>query len=410
MGGSGVYLESRLAKIVDQLKAQQPIPLRFKLWDGRTLDLGPRPRVSIAFPRASALRYFVWPDLAKLGEAYVEGRIQVEGSLKDIFEVGEMYARKVARLSKLAGIRQVVGHSRARDKKAIQYHYDVSNEFYGLFLDREMVYSCAYFRSESDSLDQAQEQKLDHILNKLQLKPGETFLDIGCGWGALILRAVKKYGATATGITLSQNQYDYVSQRIRDEGLEGRCEVRLQDYRDVPGEKVYDKIASIGMFEHVGLRNLRLYFAKLRELLKDGGLVLNHGITSVDPKSRNVGLGAGEFIGRYVFPHGELPHISLVLAEMGYARLDTTDVESLRQHYARTTGIWAQRLEQQRERAIEIAGDKRYRIWSIYLQGCSYGFAQGWMTIYQVLACKQGGPRHNPLPLTREYMYRDAAG
>jgi len=403
-----MFLENRLEKVVDQLKSQEAIPLRLKLWNGRTFDLGPRPTVSVSFPRASALRYFVYPDLMKLGEAYVEGHIDVEGALKDVFEVGELYARKAASASKLAGIRRVVNHSRARDKKAIQYHYDVSNDFYRLFLDRNMVYSCAYFRSESDSLDLAQEQKLDHILNKLQVKPGEAFLDIGCGWGALILRAVKKYGAVATGITLSQNQYDYVRQRIREEGLEGRCEVRLQDYRDVPGEGVYDKIASIGMFEHVGLKNLRLYFDKIRSLLKDGGLVLNHGITSVDPDSRGVGLGAGEFIGRYVFPHGELPHISLVLSEMGHAGLESTDMESLRQHYARTTGMWATRLEQQRNRAIEIAGDTRYRIWSIYLQGCAYGFEQGWMTIHQVLGCKQGGPELNPLPLTREYMYPGA--
>jgi cyclopropane-fatty-acyl-phospholipid synthase len=402
-----VYLENRLAKIVDRLKTEQPIPLRLKLWNGRTLDLGPKPTVSVAFPRASALRYFVWPDLMKLGEAYVEGRIEVEGPLKDVFEVGELYARKAASPSKLAGIRRVVSHSRVRDRKAIQYHYDVSNDFYALFLDRNMVYSCAYFRSDADSLETAQERKLDHILNKLQVRPGQSLLDIGCGWGALILRAVKKYGAIATGITLSQNQYDYVARRIREEGLEGRCEVRLQDYRDVPGEKVYDKIASIGMFEHVGFKNLGLYFARIRALLKDGGVVLNHGITSVDPEGRGVGLGAGDFIGRYVFPHGELPHISTVLAEMAHSGLESTDVESLRQHYARTTEMWASRLEEQRERAIAIAGDKRYRIWSIYLQGCSYGFRQGWMTIYQVLGCKQGGPQLNPLPLTREYMYRD---
>jgi cyclopropane-fatty-acyl-phospholipid synthase len=403
-----VYFENRLARIADRLKSQDPIPLRLKLWNGRTFDLGPEPRVSVAFPRPSALRYFVWPDLAKLGEAYVEGRILVEGSLKDVFDVGVLYARKVARASKLAGIRRVVSHSRTRDRKAIQYHYDVSNDFYSLFLDRNMVYSCAYFRTDADTLEQAQEQKLDHILNKLQVRRGEMLLDIG--WGALILRAVKKYGALATGITLSRNQYDYVSRRIREEGLEGRCEVRLQDYRDLPEEGVYDKIASIGMFEHVGLRNLRLYFKKIHSLLKDGGLVLNHGITAVDPDSRGVGLGAGEFIGRYVFPHGELPHISLVLSEMGHAGLESTDVESLRQHYARTTGMWAARLEQQQERAIEIVGDIRYRIWSIYLQGCAFGFEQGWMTIHQVLACKEGEPGMNPLPLTREYMYRSAAG
>jgi len=400
-----VFLENRLERFVDRLRTRHAIPLRLRLWSGRTFELGPKPTVTIALPRASALRYFVAPDLMKLGEAYVEGRIDVEGSLKDVFEVGELLARKAASPSKLVGIRRAVSHSRTRDRKAIQYHYDVSNDFYALFLDRSMVYSCAYFRSESDDLDLAQEQKLDHILNKLQLKPGERLLDIGCGWGALVMRAAKKYGAVATGITLSQNQYEYASRRIKEEGLEGRCEVRLQDYRDVPGEQAYDKIASIGMFEHVGLRNLRSYFAKICSLLKDGGLVLNHGITSVDPDSRGVGLGAGEFINRYVFPHGELPHIALVLREMSHAGMDAVDVESLRRHYARTLEIWASRLEREKARAIQAAGEKRYRIWAVYLQGCSYGFAQGWMTIYQVLACKQGGARMNPLPLTRGYMY-----
>jgi cyclopropane-fatty-acyl-phospholipid synthase len=268
-----------------------------------------------------------------------------------------------------------------------------------------MVYSCAYFRGDADSLDQAQEQKLDHILDKLMLKPGERFLDIGCGWGALIIRAAKKYGARAVGVTLSRNQHEYASRRIREDGLEGRCEVRLQDYRDIPLDGGYDKIASVGMFEHVGLRNLETYFGTIRALLKEGGLVMNHGITSADPDSRRVGLGAGDFVHRYVFPHGELPHLSVVLREMTRSGLEVADAESLRRHYARTCYEWARRLEQNRDQAIASAGDKRYRIWQIYLAGCAHGFERGWMNIYQVLARKEGDAL-NPLPMTRDYIYR----
>ncbi len=402
-----MFLENRLERMVGRLKEEdaRDIPLRLKLWNGRSFDLGSRPNVTIVIPKPSALRYLVAPDLMKLGEAYVEGHIDVEGTLADIFTAGERFARRAAPASRLAGIKQVVSHSRKRDRKAIEYHYDVSNDFYRLFLDRNMVYSCAYFRSEADSLELAQEQKLDHILNKLDVRPGERLLDIGCGWGALIFRAAEKYGARAVGVTLSQNQYDHVRREIERRGLGGRVEVRLQDYRDVPEDGGYDKIASVGMFEHVGLRNLRMYFEKIHRLLRDGGVVLNHGITSVDPDSRSVGLGAGEFIDRYVFPHGELPHVSLVLKELSAAALDAVDVESLRRHYAKTCDYWARGLERNKRRAIELAGEKRYRIWSIYLQGCAYGFAHGWMTIYQVLAVKAGGPAMNPLRLTREYMY-----
>lgn len=401
-----MFLESRLEKVIERVKEREPVPLRVNLWSGKSFDLGPEPRVTMTVPSPTGLRYLIAPNLMKLGEAYVEGYIKVEGSLRDVFEVGERFARSMSdRAASFAPLRRLTRHSRNKDKKAIQYHYDVSNDFYALFLDPNMVYSCAYFERETDTLAVAQEQKLDHILNKLMLKPGERLLDVGCGWGALIFRAVEKFGAHAVGVTLSQNQYDYVRAQIEARGLQGRCEVRLQDYRDVPEIGGYDKIASVGMFEHVGLKNLPLYFGQLRRLLKDGGLVLNHGITSSHPDSRSVGMGAGEFIDRYVFPHGELPHISLVLREMSAAGLEVADVESLRRHYARTCGLWAEALEAARERAIALAGGKRYRIWSVYLQGCSHGFAQGWMNIYQVLAAKEGAPEFNTLPLTRRYMY-----
>src|SRR5713226_7109725 len=268
-----MFLEHRLERLIAKLKRSAVIPLRLELWNGRAFDLASEPKVKIGVTSPSALRFLVSPDLMKLGQAYVEGYLRVEGPILEVFRVAESLARGTAsRGSK--GLRRVWRHNRKRDRDAIQYHYDVSNDFYSLWLDRNMVYSCAYFHSEADSLDAAQEQKLDHILNKLMLRPGELFLDIGCGWGALILRAAKKYGARATGVTLSRNQYEFVSTRIREEGLEDSCEVRLEDYRDIPGERVFDKIASVGMFEHVGLRHLKAYFAKIRSLLAEGGLVM----------------------------------------------------------------------------------------------------------------------------------------
>jgi len=401
-----MFLENRLAQLALRLRNAQPTPLRLSLWNGHSLDFGPDPKVTIVVPRKSALRCFLPPDLMKLGEAYVEGRIRVEGSLRDIFEASARLVQAAARPDRIRRLLRAVSHTPQRDRKAIEYHYDVSNEFYRLFLDRNMVYSCAYFRGDTDTLDQAQEQKLDYILAKLRVQPGHRLLDIGCGWGALIIRAAAKYGCFATGITLSRNQYELARERIRAEGLEGRCEVRLQDYREVPETGGYDRIASVGMFEHVGLKRLGAYFRKLDALLADDGVVLNHGITAAHPDNRVVGMGVGKFIDKYVFPNGELPHISLVLCEMSAAGFEVADVESLRRHYARTCEHWAENIEKNRSEAVRIAGEKRYRIWSIYLAGCAFGFAQNWMNIYQVLAVKSRRP--NPLPPTRDWIYRPA--
>lgn len=399
-----MFATRRFLQMFEQLRARVAIPLRLELWDGRCLDFSGNPTVKIAIPEPSALRYFLPPDLDKLGEAFVEGHIRVEGPINEVFRVGESLARSLAGGAREAP-RAPVRHSRRGDRRAIEYHYDVSDDLYALFLDRNMVYSCAYYRRQSDDLETAQLQKLDHVLTKLRLKPGERFLDVGCGWGALVIRAASKYGAVATGITLSKNQYEFARERIRTAGLQDRCTVELRDYRALPDSGAFDKIASVGMFEHVGLKNLRGYFSAMRSALKDDGLMLNHGITSSDPDCGWMGMGAGRFIDRYVFPDGELPHLSLALREMALAGLEVMDVESLRRHYARTCREWSGNLEAARERACAIVGDRRYRIWQIYLAGCAHGFASGWINIYQVLACNAERMPVEALPLTREYMY-----
>ena len=392
-----MFWEKRFDEFIAQLR-DHGIPLRIRLWNGSEMELAGTPGVTVTVPKPAALRHVLDPSLYSLGHAYVEGEIKVEGRVTDIVAVA---ARLAARdhQSPRRGPR-MIRHTRKIDAEAIAYHYDVSNEFYDLWLDRNMVYSCGYFRSPDDSLEAAQMQKIDHILTKLRVQPGDRLLDIGCGWGALIIRAAEKFGAKAVGITLSHNQYELAQERIAAAGLADRCEVRIEDYRDVTG--TFDRIASVGMFEHVGLRNLRGYFTKVRELLADNGATLNHGITSTDPESGESPWGGGDFMERYVFPHGEVPHISLALQEMCAAGLEPMDVENLRRHYAMTLTHWTKRFEAAGERIKAITGEKRWRIWRVYLAGCAHGFAHHWMAVHQILAVKAGA---DPLPLTRDYMY-----
>ncbi len=400
-----MFWERRLKSFLSRLKTHN-LPLRIILWNGTRFDLGDEIRVTVTFTSPAALRHSMPPSLSQLGEAYVMGEIEVEGCASDIIEVAVEISASWRKPEPRSHPLHRSKHTRKIDADAIAYHYDVSNEFYSLWLDRGMVYSCAYYRKEDISLEEAQEHKIDHILRKLNVQPGDRLLDVGCGWGTLILRAAERFGARTLGITLSRNQYEFARQRIIERGLQDRCEVRFEDYRDVTG--LYDRIASVGMFEHVGLKNLRGYFEKIRLLLADGGTFLNHGITSTDPLSGEAPLGGGEFIGRYVFPHGELPHLSLVLKEMCMAGFEPVDVECLRHHYAMTTREWARRYEEAAERLREIAGEKRYRAWRIYLAGCAYAFAHNWISVYQVLATRASDSSQNFLPLTRDYMYADS--
>ncbi len=403
--------EAALAPWVAKLrkKADLPVMVQFGEKDekhtGGGLKLGDfdRPLVTIRLRKASAVTRLLAPSLDSLGEAYVEGLIDVDGSVADILDLAHRMAVVGSKTeSRLTRIARSFKHTKKSDKEAIQYHYDVSNEFYQTWLDPRMVYSCAYFENGDETLEEAQLKKIDHILSKVQVQPGQRLLDIGCGWGALVIRAAQKFSARCVGVTLSQNQFDLATERVKAAGLQDRIEIRLQDYRDVDGQ--FDRITSVGMFEHVGLNYLEAYFAQIRKLLTDDGWVLNHGITSTDANNGETTHGAGRFVDRYVFPQGELPHISTVLRTMQAGGLEALDVENLRRHYMRTTQLWSQAFEANAEKLRAMVDERRWRIWRIYLAGCQWAFDNDEISLYQVLCSKSGRPSGG-LPWSRSWMY-----
>lgn len=403
-------IDAGLRRWVESIKKKNNLPVRIVLWNGSQIDLGSftNPDVTLEVKSPSALPLLVSPSLETLGEAYIQGKIDIGGKLDDIintsYRMAELSTRKTGSgaIRKLADMTKRFKHSKAEDKEAIQYHYDVSNEFYKLWLDPNMLYSCAYFENGDEDLETAQLKKIDHILTKIRVQPGQTLLDIGCGWGAMVIRAASKFGARCVGITLSQNQFELATARVRKAGLEGQIEIRLQDYRDVSG--TFDRITSVGMFEHVGRNNLVTYFSRVNELLAEGGVVMNHGITSNDSDSADSPMGGGDFIDRYVFPQGELPHISLALSSMQQGGLEALDVENLRRHYARTLDIWAESYEKCSEEIRAMVGEKRYRIWRVYLAGCAHAFQVDDVSIYQII-CQKSGRDAKSIPWSRGYIY-----
>lgn len=405
------FWELRFERFAAVLRSSARLPLRIRLWNGREIDLGAgeqAPVAAIIVPSARGLRYLLKPSLASLGTAYVEGYLDVEGKLTDLIAAAwSLSGAALEPVGRLGRVMRTWSHSRKQDRRDIAYHYDVGNDFYRLWLDEQLVYSCAYFARGDEDLATAQAAKLDHILTKLRLAPGERLLDIGCGWGALVIRAALRHGAYAHGITLSREQCEFAQQRVRELGLQDRVTIELRDYRDMPAATLgsFDKIASVGMFEHVGVRKLAQYFAIIRDLLRDGGLALVHGITSTDARDGETPYGGGEFIHRYVFPHGELSHLGTVLREMQRGGLEVCDVESLRRHYARTLTLWADNLERNAGRARELVGEKRFRIWRVYLAGCARAFDADWISVFQMLACKAGGGALNVLPMSRAWQY-----
>lgn len=381
------------------------LPLRLKLWDGHELDLGPTPSVTIFVKDPQLVSDFTHPSLDLLGSAFVEGRLEMEGSISEVVRVCDELTQALGEAEDDdAPVRS--RHDKATDAASISYHYDLSNDFYQLWLDKEMVYSCAYFKTGDETLEQAQQDKFHHLCRKLRLKPGEYLLDVGCGWGGLARFAAREYGVKVFGITLSREQLALAQARVKAEGLQDKVDLQLLDYRDLPQDGRFDKVVSVGMFEHVGHANLALYNQRLFGAVKEGGLVMNHGITAKHIDGRPVGRGAGDFIDRYVFPNGELPHVSQISADISESGLEVVDVESLRMHYAKTLEHWSARLETHLEQAAAMVPDQTLRIWRLYLAGCAYAFAHGWINLHQILAVKPRADGSHDLPWTREDIYR----
>ena len=413
-------IESRLMRLSSPVALQLP--------EGKVV--GPaNAAVKLDFSSWASLARLKAGEIGALGEEYVEGKLNIHGRMRDVMKVvaGMLPGNPVdSDMGWWSGLlrraRSLAAHTHAKDAAQIQFHYDVSDAFYELWLDPRQVYSCAYYSDSAMTLAKAQEAKLDHICRKLMLQPGERFLDIGSGWGGLLMWAAENYGVDATGITLSRNQHAHVQKLITDKGLGSRVRIELRDYRDLPDDQPFHKVSSVGMFEHVGHANMTAYFQKVLSLLNPGGLVLNHGITAGGLDNSQLGAGMGDFIEKYIFPGGELLHVSAVLEHMARAGLEMLDTENMRPHYARTLWDWSDALESQLETARKIlsadGGDERaektLRAYRLYLAGSAMSFEQGWISLHQMLATRPSGDitggslqgAQSVYPFKRGYMYK----
>lgn len=421
-----------LSEIVD-------LPLTVRLWDGsefpaRTGD-EPGIAVSISSPGVitslvrrptldNLLRHFALKHIDYHGADFYSflERLRLDGSRKKLKQLSKWKAVKALApflfgKSESTDVEHCysgdeIGHHReqAENQDFIQFHYDLSNDFYKLFLDRDMVYSCGYFTDWSNSIEQAQRDKLDMICKKLMLQPGERFLDIGCGWGALVCHAAEHYGVNAHGITLSEEQLQLAREKIAARGLGNLVTVELKDYAYLEGQ--FDKIASIGMVEHVGIDNMGLYMETVSKLLPDGGLFLCHGITRPAKKSNKAFRKMRperRLLAKYIFPGGELDHLGHMIECMEAQKFEVHDVEGWRDHYALTCKLWCQKLSENEQQAIEMVGEERYRLWVLYLAGVSFAIQDGSACIFQTIGRKRGSKGLSGMPSTREHLYRNDA-
>jgi len=408
------------------LRDYHPRDFAVCFWDGSQWPAESNsPRFKLIFKHPDALRSILRNSATDLSisEAYIHDNLDVEGDFEAAMPVGyHLLSRRWPATTMLklgwhlfrmpaavhflrngkrpARLRGEL-HSRERDRQAVTFHYNVSNGFYALWLDERMVYSCAYFENANEDLETAQARKLDYICRKLRLRPGERLLDIGCGWGGLVIHAAQRYGVEVLGITLSRNQADLANERIVRAGLEKRCRVEVRDYRDLNDTGGFDKLVSVGMFEHVGESRLPVYFRHAWRLLRPGGVFLNHGIArrTTDPEP-----AGPTFISRYVFPDGELLPINATLRYAEEAGFEVRDVESLREHYMLTLRHWARALELHRGQALQVVGEPTYRVWRLFLHGSAHGFAVGSLNIYQAVLLKPNAGQSG-LPLTRGDWY-----
>lgn len=411
---------------LEQRLTQLPVSVSVELPSGQRIG-PPSSEVRLGLRSPAALMALGQGHIGSLGAAVVEGWVELEGSMRNIMTVATgllqtdpLRGNASWWSQTMARARSMALHTLERDAQQVQFHYDLSDDFYALWLDPLRVYSCAYYRSPEMTLALAQQAKLDHICRKLALQSGERLLDVGCGWGGLIIWAAQNYGVRAKGITLSRNQYEYVHQRIQELGLGAQVQVELCDYRQM-ADAPYDKLASVGMFEHVGYAHLAGYFQAVGQLLQPGGLALIHGITAGGTKNRQLGAGMGEFIDRYIFPGGELVHVSAVLHDIADAGLEMLDTENLRPHYARTLWAWSDALEAQLPQAQAILSaqtdaersGRALRAYRLYLAGCAIGFEQAWMGLHQMLITRPTGDcgtgtlrgAQSIYPFQRDYMY-----
>jgi cyclopropane-fatty-acyl-phospholipid synthase len=423
---TGLKAEDRAARIVRNVVNSLAPRFAVELWTGERIGPADGPVLKINTPVAvrEIARH---PKLETIVELWISKAVDIEnGSIFDIVELKPegKFKHKLNTLPKLQLLRDLpsllfsggelaqsaLGKAGAyvsgSDKDAIQHHYDVSNGFYRLFLDERMVYTCAYFKDWSNSLDQAQQDKLDHICRKLRLKPGDTLLDIGCGWGALLIHAVERYGVTGHGVSLSEAQTQLARERIKAKGLEDKITIYVKSYEVMEGQ--FDKIASIGMFEHVGSANHATYFTAMNRLLRPGGLYMHHAISRRMKRSNKVfQRKSAEHLAlvKYIFPGGELDHLGMSIGNLEAHGFEVHDVENLREHYGRTCRLWAERLRGRFDEAIAEAGEPRARLWLLYLAGCALAFERGTVQINQTLASKRKRGV-SAVPQTREDLYR----
>jgi cyclopropane-fatty-acyl-phospholipid synthase len=405
-----------------QIALGEHLPVRFDFWDGSSAgdDTG---RGTVRVRSADAIRRIMWaPGELGLSRAYVAGDLDMEGDILTLLRTLQSAAPRDARLGLDAAWQAATAarrlgalglppspppqearprglrHSKQRDASAISHHYDVGNDFYRLVLGPSMTYSCAKFTPAATSLQDAQAAKHEAVCRKLGLhdNPGMRLLDIGCGWGSLAMHAAGVHNARVVGVTISQPQAELARKRVVEAGLAGRVDIRVQDYRELGGE-TFDAVSSIGMFEHVGSAQTATYFSTIRGLLRPHGRLLNHAISSVGGSR----ISGRSFIGRYVFPDGELIDVGNVVLSMERAGFEVRDTESLREHYARTLRCWVSNLESNWDKAVELVGEARARVWRLYMAGSALGFDDGGISVHQVLGVVPDGDGGSGMPPTR---------